>query len=241
MTSKKNNGTLLFLFLCIAGMFLIPYLSSCGKSGQATNVGLNTQLNILNLSPDVHPVNLYIDFIKQGVNTYTYPYPSGYFFLNSIDTPIQIRSALVSTVNLLSIDYALKANHKYSLFITGINADSALTYIFTADDTTAIPNVGFGKIRFINACVQSPALDLAANGTTAFTNVKYKAITNYIQLPAGNYNFQLNPTGVPGKLLPNTSVQNTTIQDGRLYTLYTYGVVDRVDSAAFGANVLTNR
>jgi len=239
---NRNNTLLGILFSFIAGIFFVPFISSCGKGGAASNVGLNTQLEILNLSPNVHPVNLYVGYLIQNSSAlYSYPYPSGYFYLNSIDTPIQIRSSLSTTVNLISVGTPLLSNHKYSLFITGLTTgDSTVTSILTLDDTVTIPKVGFGKIRFINASVLSPPIDVIANGTSAFPDTKYLQVTPYIQLPAGNYAFQMNPTGSPGTIL-TTNLAQTTIQDGRLYTLYTYGVVGRVDSAAFGAGVLTNR
>jgi len=238
---NKHNTILAFLFLFITGIFIVPMMSSCGKGAAASSIGLNTQLQILNLSPDVHPVDLYIDFIKQNVNSYFYPSASGYFYLKSIDTPIQIRSALMTTTNLLSIDYVFKANHKYSLFVTGLNVSKGVVGIVTADDTVAVPSVGFGKIRFVNASVLSPTLDVLANGTTAFSGVIYKQVTDYVQLPAGNYNFQLSPSGSPGTILSTNLPATTTIQDGRLYTIYTYGETGHTDSAAFGAGVLTNR
>jgi len=245
--SKRNN--LIFLLpVFFAGIFFVPFITSCGKGAAASNVGLNTQLQILNLSPDVQPVNLYINYINQnttntGTTTYAYPYASGYFYLSSIDTPIQIRSASITTVNLLSLDNVLLSNHKYSLFITGIYANSAVTSIFTTDDTASTPPTGFGKMRFVNASVISPNISVTVNGTaaSAFTNIAYKQISSYVLLPAGNYIFQLSPATLPGTIISTPSLQTTTVQDGRLYTLYCYGEYGHTDSSAFDANVLINR
>jgi hypothetical protein len=241
---SKNTRLVFFVPVLFAATFFVPFISSCGKNAAASNVGLNTQLQILNLSPDVHPVNLYIDFTNQNFSiTYTYPYTSGYFYLKSVDTPIQIRSALTNTINLLSINSVLKSNHKYSLFITGIRSTNTITGIVTADDTTATPPVGFGKIRYVNASVLSPNINVMVNGTLtkAFTNIKYKQITSYILLPAGNYIFQMSPVTSPGTVISTPGLQATPIQDGRLYTLYSYGEYSHTDSSAFGAGVLTNR
>jgi hypothetical protein len=245
--SKKNtlNGILL---LIITTVFLTPYLSSCGKSGNASGVGLNVQLNVLNLSPNIQPVNLYLNFIKQNSNAYYYPSSSGYFYLNSIDTPLQIRSAATTLANnnFFTINHlGFQANHKYSLFIIGSyvatdTATSTLTPIITLDDTATIPPVGFGKIRFINGALQNAIIDVSANGTPAFSAVKFATISPYIILPAGNYVFQLNQTSTPGVIL-NTSLGTTTIQDGHLYTMYSYGVPLHTDSSAFNAGIITNR
>jgi hypothetical protein len=239
MTNRKVS---VFLFLFILVVFIIPFASSCGKGGNASAVGYNTQLEILNLSPDLQPVNLYIDFLQQGTTSYSYPISSGYFYLNSIDTPIQIRSSLFTTVNLFGIDSILLANHKYSLFITGLKSDTSYTYIFTGDDFTATPNQGFGKVRFVNASLPATNLNVLANNTIAFLNIKYKAVSPYVQIPAGNYNFQITTTATPNVVLSTPTLStSTTIQDGRLYTLYSYGIINRTDTSAFGAALLTNR
>jgi Domain of unknown function (DUF4397) len=242
MADKKNNPVPGLLVLFMLGVFLTPYLSSCGKGGQASAVGLNTQLEVLNLSPDVHPINLYLHFIKQNNFPYYYPTSSGYFFLNSIDTPLQVRSASVTTQNLISIsEPGFKSNSKYTLFVTGqYSTDSTVVALLTRDDSTAIPAIGFGKIRFINLAIPNTPLDVVANGGTAFRNIGFDSISPYVQIPVGNYKFQLNPTAKPGSVL-TTTLSTTTIQDGRLYTLYSYGIVGRTDTSAFNTGLLINR
>jgi len=248
MIGKKNNTISGFLVLIIASVFLTPYISSCGKSGNASSVGLNVQFQVLNLSPNIQPVDLYLDYVKQNTNSYSYPFSSGYFYLNSIDTPLQIRSSATTLTNnnFFTINHlGFQANHKYSLFIIGSylvtdTASSTLTPVITVDDTAAIPPAGFGKIRFINGALQNAGIDVTANGTIAFSAVKFAGISPYIVLPAGNYSFQLNQTNTPGVIL-STTLGTTTIQDGHLYTMYSYGVPLHTDSSAFNAGIITNR
>jgi hypothetical protein len=247
MMNKNSSRVLVFLFLFVLGIFVLPSITSCGKKGAASNVGLNAQLEVLNLSPDLNPISLYVDYLLQnGTTQYAYPQPSGYFYLNSVDTPIQIRSALNNATNILSLSPVINQNHKYTLFIVGLSGDTSIFPIFTEDDTTGIPPTGFGKIRFVNGAVvpNVPAtgsgLDITANGTTAFSNILFRQVSNYVQLPAGNYNFNITQHSAT-VVLASTFLQNTTVQDGRLYTIYTYGVVGQADSLAFGAGILTNR
>ena len=247
MITKKNSTTNGILLLIIAVVFLTPYISSCGKSGNASSVGLNIQFEVLNLSPSIQPINLYLGYIKQNTTAYSYPFSQGYFYLSTIDTPLQIKSSTTTsaTENFITIhSLNFQANHKYSLFITGtVNADTSLSNIipiFTEDDSTAIPKVGFGKVRFVDAAIQSTGIDVTANGIIAFPAVKYGQVSPYVTLPAGNYAFQMNSTGTPTVLL-STGLGTITIQDGGLYTLYAYGIPSRTDSAAFGAGFITNR
>jgi hypothetical protein len=248
MIGRKSNTINGFLLLIMATVFLTPYLSSCGKSGNASSVGLNIQLQVLNLSPNVHPVDLYLNYVKQNTNSYSYPFSSGYFYLNSIDTPLQIRSSATTLTNknFFTINHlGFKANHKYSLYILGSyppadTANNTLTSLITVDDTATIPPAGFGKIRFINGALQNAIINVTANGTSAFNAVKFATISPYVILPAGNYAFQLSQTNTPGVVL-STTLGTTTIQDGHLYTMYCYGVALHTDSSAFNAGIITNR
>jgi hypothetical protein len=240
MANKKNRPITALLLIIIFGVFLMPYISSCGKSGSTSAIGSNTQLEVLNLSPDVHPINLYLGFVEQNTTTYSYPYPSGYFQLNTIDTPLQIRSASSSTKNLLTFDPRFQSNHKYSLFITGqYSTDSTITAVFTEDDSTATPPIGFGKIRFINLSIPNTSIDVVAGGSTVFQGIPYLVPSIYKAIPVGNYTFQFVPTGSASAL--TTTLSTATIQDGRLYTLYSYGIVGRTDTSAFNAGLLINR
>jgi len=234
----KQKGIAL-LFACFAGLLVISGILSCGKSNNVIPVGANIQFQVVNLSPDLRPINLWVGFIKRNI-AYSYPTPSGYFSMASVDTPLQIRSALanVSTANLVSIDTLLRANVKYTLFVTGLRADSTITGIFTKD-TSATSTPGRGKIRFVNASPRSPNLDVTANGTLAFTNRTYKSVSKFIEIAPGSYEFKITPTGTSTNVLK--TLPQVSVQDGKLYTIYSYGIAGRIDSAAFGAGVIANK
>jgi len=238
---KKRENIFIYLFPAIAGIFFLGCLfSSCGKTNTVLPQASNTVYQVVNLSPDLLPIDLYISLQKKNASPFTYPNPSGYFSLTSVDTPFQIRSSsvTVSTTNIFSIDTLLKNNLHYTLFISGFRATNTLKYILTTD-SASVPKGGRGKIRFINVSPNSPNLDVAANGTAAFTSQAYMKPSKYIEFPVGNYTFTVNPTGQPTTLL-QTSLPTVTVQDGKIYTLYSRGVVGRTDSAGFALSVIKN-
>jgi hypothetical protein len=239
MNKKDIKSLLFFLFMCCVGLLIIPFVSSCGKSNSTSPAGSNIQFQVVNLSPDVLPVNLWVGFTRQNSISYSYPAPSGYFSLTKIDTPIQLRSnfASVSSTNLVSLDVLLQRNVKYTLFLTGFRADSSLVPIFTVD-TASNATVGRGKIRFINASPRSAGVDVTANGTIAFSNQLYKGVSKFIEIPPGTYEFKVLPTGSTNVIADLTSI---SILDGKVYTLYCYGVSGGVDSVAFNANIINNK
>ncbi|MCC8424024.1 DUF4397 domain-containing protein [Mucilaginibacter sp. UR6-11] len=234
-----KNKVMLFLSLCCAGMMVIPFIASCGKSGSISPSSSKIQMQVVNLSPDLQPIYLYVGLIRQSQAAYSYPYPSGYFSLTNIDTPIQIRSAnsTISTTNFVSLDSVLKPNFKYTLFVTGLRADSTVTSIF-AIDTARTPTPGRAKIRFINASPRSAGFDITANGTMAFRNQTYKNISKFIEVPPGNYEFKIMPAGQTTVI---SSIPGVTVADGKVYTIYCRGVAGGADSVAFGTGVIINR
>ena len=241
--SNKNITVLLSIFGLI--FLVMPFISSCGKG---TNVGpslLNVRYQVVNLSPDLGSVDLYVKYIKVNSSSYFYPSASGYFALPSIDTPFQIRpgTTLVAgttapSYNIFTIDSLLKPNMKYTLMIVGFNKfTDSLHYIITKD-TSALPSLGRGKVRFINASPLTPVgLNVTANDSTLFSGALYRQVSAYKELPAGIYDFKIYTKGSTNIL---RDVPNVTIQDGRAYTLYTYGLTGHTDSLAFGSGFITN-
>lgn len=241
MTGNTNSSILKYLVLFIAGVLIIPQMMGCGKDTTTTSLGTNNgYLNIVNLSPNINPVNLYAQFIKQSTITYRYPNASGYFLMNIADTPLQIRPALSNTSsqsNLLTLDSALRKNVRYTWFLTGLKSDSAFTYIFTVD-SGATPAVGRSKVRLVNASPGSTGLDITANDGLLATKVLYKGVSKYVEVTSGTYNFKLSATSTPSTIL--TTMKNVTVLDGKLYTIYAYGLPSRTDTAAFNAGIILN-
>jgi hypothetical protein len=236
MKSARRN--LLIWTLCIvSGGWLCTSLTSCGKATTGSPQLLNIQYHVINLSPDLLPVNLYIDIRKVNTNPYVFGVDQGYFYLPSTDIPFQIRSAIYAGTTIFQRNDILKSGAKYTLYLIGNVANNTQTTFFTVD-TGVTPPAGTGGLRLVN--VSPPAtggLDVYANGTKAFSTVVYKQASGYINLPAGNYDMQIDAAGTTTIL---KELNPVTIQNGRLYTLYAYGYTSRADSAAFNAQVTTN-
>lgn len=259
MNKKRNYGGLkAFLFIAISGLLIMPFISSCGKGGVNSGgaTAQNIQYQVVNLSPDIGPISLYIDFRQYNNLSFFYPQATGYFVLSSVDTPFQIRSSpiqltgsiVASQIYFPSIDNTLHPNFKYTLFVYGFAADT-LRYRLLTDTSATAPPLGYGKVRIFNASPLSGAFDIYANGTTTaagqnspFRNLQYGQVSAYVLMPAGNYTFQFYPAGTNvsnGGAVG--SYQNLTVLDGRLYTLYSYGVVGHTtDSLAFGVHGIAN-
>jgi len=244
MFKKSNRGLSVFLSLFGLVFMVMPFMSSCGKSPNSNASALNIQYQVVNLNQGIGSVDLYVNFIKVNSSSYFYPNASGYFYLPSIQTPFQLRpgtsltpGTIAPSYNILTLNNVLIPNTRYTLMLMGLTKDTVYS-IFTAD-TSAIPTQGKGKIRFVNASPNNLGqVTVTANDTTAFAGVPFKTMTKFIQLTAGTYDFKMYQTGSTDVLLDKP---NVTIQDGRIYTLYCYGLANRTDSLAFGSGVITNK
>jgi hypothetical protein len=238
MTLKKNIFYSLFLLNMLA--LVLPSLVSCSKTDTATPTNSDIQLQVMNLSPDSYPVGLYQNNLRITGTNYSYNNPPAYFYLNSTAYPLQLRITRSDSLIVFNND-SLKFNNntRYSLFLIGLVADKTLKPLFTVDDTVSLPPIGKGgKLRFINASPRSKGIDIWANGSLVIKNTDFGNVSNYITLPAGNYSFRVYPTGTSENSL--TSLDRVTVQDGRLYTLYSRGMIGRTDSASFGLVITPN-
>jgi hypothetical protein len=239
MLPKKRK--LRYIYACGAMLLGLAALFSCGKDNNATANGSNVQLLIANLSPDLYPVEFYINNQRQGgTTTYGYGTTPAYFNLAITNQQLQIRSPR-RTGNIFKIDTPLRSNSRYSLYIIGLWADSTYRGIFLPDDTAQLAPVGKGgRLRFINASPGTTSYDVWANGTLAIKNVKFSAVSPYITMPAGGYTFRIFASGNTTTELASTS--NISIQEGHLYTLYTKGIPNRPasDTARLSVGYILN-
>jgi hypothetical protein len=244
MLKVNNKGLMVFLHLFGSVVLMLPLLSSCGKSTRSNAAALKIQYQIVNLNQGIGSVDLYVNFIKVNSSSYFYPNSSGYFYLPSTTTPFQIRpgtsltpGTIPPSYNILTLYNALVPNTRYTLMLMGLNKDTVYS-IFTADTSSAPPQ-GKGKVRFVNASPNNLGqITVTANDTTAFRGVPFKTMTKFIELTAGTYDFKMYQAGSSNVLLDKP---NVTIQDGRIYTMYCYGLANRTDSLAFGSGFITNK
>jgi hypothetical protein len=244
MFKKNKKGISVFLSFLGLIFLIMTFISSCGKSTNSNASALNIQYQIVNLNQGIGSVDLYVNFIKVNTSSYFYPNSSGYFYLPSTTTPFQIRpgaSLIPGTIppsaNILTLNNVLVPNTRYTLMLMGLNRDTVYN-IFTAD-TSSAPGQGKGKVRFVNASPNNLGqVSVTANDTTAFAGVPFRTMTKFIELTAGTYDFKMYQTGSSNVIFDKP---NVTIQDGRIYTLYCYGLANRTDSLAFGSGFITNK
>lgn len=271
--SKIKIPVLYLSALPLVLMLLSGVLAGCKKDSSTSTVGADVKLLINNLSADAYPVQLYVNNVPQNpvsngatlANTtytlYKYNQPSAYFSLKSSSYLPQLRATTTGQPILITVADTTKllSGHKYSLFLTGLRADSSIRYILTADDTLStahLPALGTAKMRYVNTTLRTAVngavagYDVYANGTKVFSNIRYrtdtpyKSISPYVQFPAGTYNLKFVYAGYDVNTSSNILINltNVVLQDGHLYTLYSNGITGAGnDTAAVAAAIITNK
>lgn len=95
-------------------------------------------------------------------------------------------------------------------------------------------------IRIFHASPGAPAVDIYANGTPIVKNLPYKGFTQYLPLPAGNYNITVYPSGQTTTPVLNTDLfipENTifnTAAIGTLQNISIYPIPEPVAAQNFG-------
>ncbi|RKR82207.1 uncharacterized protein DUF4397 [Mucilaginibacter gracilis] len=237
-----------FVFAILGCAFMLQVLSSCGGSSSViTAAGTNTtKLVIVNASSDVGPLTAFINSYQVGISTNTTTSAARtYFRYTDVPTYYGVGTGLLTLqlrtdhlINLTSDTLTTISGRGYSLFLVGLASIDSLSTILISDYSPT-PTLGMGKVRFLNASPRTPALNIYINGTLGFTKMTYKKVSDYIELPAGLYDFKMTATSSTSSVL--TDLSRVTVQDGRYYTLYSKGMVGRTDTAAVSLNVITNK
>lgn len=90
-------------------------------------------------------------------------------------------------------------------------------------------------VRVIHASPDAPAVDVFVDGQAALTNVAFKAISKYLELPAGAHKIAVAPTGQGEAAAVITA--NPTLEAGKAYTVAAVGQVANIKAQIYNDNL----
>jgi hypothetical protein len=82
------------------------------------------------------------------------------------------------------------------------------------------------RIRIVHASPDAPNVDIWVNGSVAVSNLAFKEATDYIALPAGDYDIAVTPTG--GTAADAVIEATLTLEGGMDYTVAAVGQVAEI-------------
>jgi hypothetical protein len=171
-------------------------------------------------SPDAPDLDILIGSTKINNSPFKYSDYSNYVTFNPGN--VQLKFATVNSQSAL-IDKALtfREDKAYSLFV--VDSLSKID-LLVVQDSLVTPAAGKARVRFLHLSPDAPAADLATTGTggtTLFTNVGFKGVTEFKEINAGSHSFEVKSAGATTVLKAATNINLT---EGRIYTFVFRGL-----------------
>lgn len=179
-------------------------------------------VSIYHAAPNAPAFDISVDGRIINNNPFEYTAYSGYLNFFTGNREITFRSMNADNA-LIDTTFNFEDGKAYSLF--AINRLSNIEALLVADSAAA-PAEGKAMVRFINLAPDAPALDLTAESTPVFTGKQFKDATQFTEIDANTYTFEVKNAGGTEAML---SARDVDILPGRFYTIITRGFVSPPD------------
>lgn len=128
----------------------------------------------------------------------------------------------------LSQRLTLDPDTQYTAWVVGSTASNSLDVVLTTDEfPAAVPGQAF--VRFLNAAPQASPLEFVADGRGYASDLNFKAVSNYITVPAGGVRFQARGAA--------EAELGVNFEAGRVYTV----VAHELSGGSLGLTIVNER
>ena len=193
-------------------------VSACSDDKDVTAPATTAELRVVHASPDAPNVDVLVDntvaltnVAYKGVSTYL-PVPSG-------NRNLKVRATGTTTV-VIDATPTLDEGSAYTVIATGPVA--SIAPLLLTDDLTS-PAAGNVRVRLVHASPAAGNVDIYVTGTThdltaatpTLANVAFRAVSDYLEVPAGTYRVRITPAGTKTVAI---DVNNVTLTAGQVRT-----------------------
>lgn len=230
-TAPKNPRIFVLLAALLAFVVLI---SSCKKNDPVEG---QAEIMIVNSASGSTAQDFYLDDAKVNSQAVAYSQNSGYITTQSGDNrKAEFKNSGTTTVTWTStVD--IDAGEKYTFFFTNSASSTSNGGLILKDDSSAPPS-GKARVRFVNlAQGYTTANLLIIGGATWAANTTFGTASSYMNVDPGTYSLQTN---LASNATTAVSLGNFTLQAGKIYTIYTRGVLNGSASTAVGASLIVH-
>ena len=180
----------------VAGVAVMG-LAACSDD-ETTAVQQVAQVRVVHASPDAPNVDVLVD---AGTALTNVPYRAASAFLEVPAGTRRLRvNATGTTTTVIDANVPLASGAAYTVLATGLVA--GIQPVVATDNLTD-PAAGQVKLRVIHAAPAAAGVDVYATApgadintaTPVLTNVPFRAVSDYLTVPAGTYQLRVTPTG----------------------------------------------
>jgi hypothetical protein len=193
-------------------------------------------VSVINASPDVQPVNFFLD--QNRANTEPISYGHGIDYIRAFTGKRIATFSLAGSGSqkLKSDTINLTAQKLYTVYLT--NVASTPDIVLFADSITR-PDAGKATIRLVNVGPDAGAVDLAIKSSTVLASGNaYKTASPFIPVQGNSaYTLEVRKAGTSTVLVTLTDVK---VNSGSVYTVWLQGLAAATDQKKLEAHVQTN-
>ena len=235
-------------FLTLAFAATTLFLTSCAKDPEVVVpvVKEYAKVMLFHGATDAGAVNLQINGVTKNLDSLKYGSATAY---NQAELTAGKKTAVVvlgakSGAKIATDSLLMNKDIGYSYFIYQENDAPKTVSVFKSVDNLALPVAGKGRLRLVHLIPDvQVGVDIELGPTTgvatdssSFKNVKFKDISNFVDVAAGSYKIYVKLTGTRQVLTQST----ITIADGKLYTLVARGYLNAIAPRGGALTVINN-
>ena len=206
-------------------------LSSCKNNDNFSKPLVVSYLNVVNASADT--LNFYLNGTRQ--NNSSSLYPGGQSFYLKVAAGLQnyqFKKAGAPNA-LFNLPLSLIDSTNYSLYIYGETVDNTF---FTRDTLSADTGKNRFQVRFVNASPDAGSLNVFVGDTLNFKTRTFKSSSVFLHGGIGIKRVRIYQTGSAIAKI-DTPI---TFQEGRIYTLFSKGLLNGKGNSIFNVRIALN-
>lgn len=181
------------------------------------------KVRFIHTSPDAPAVDIAVKGGPVLFSNVKFREAGNYLSVNPASYDLEVRLAGTNTVALSVNGVALSAGTNYSVFAVGRVSNSTLSALSAVDVKVPVVNT---QIRVAHLSPDAPNVDVWVDGNRVLTNVPFKAISDYLTVPAGSYRIQVSPAGASTPIVIDA---NVTFDGNKAYTVAATGLLGSND------------
>jgi hypothetical protein len=186
----KLSNLVVLLLNCAA----VSTLAACGGGSG----GDESRIRVLHASPDAPNVDVLIDGGKVLENV-PYPVASDFLAIDAGHRQVTVTAAGTDTAVIdARVDFAEDTDY---LIVAAGKLENIAPIVAAVD--ARLPDRGFARLRVLHSAASAPAVDVyvtaqdsgIADATPVLSNVPFRAISQYLDVPAGVYDIAVTVAG----------------------------------------------
>lgn len=198
------------LLTVIAAVAGISLLAGCDDDDSPAVAGPTASVRVVHASPDAPAVDVYADG-RRVVSAAPYQTASGFLTVAAGTRNIAVTPAGATAPRVIEADLALAQGSFTTIVAVDKLADIEPLVISESADG---PAAGFVKVRVGHVAPDVPAVDVyvtapgadLATATPTLANVPFKAVSDALSVPAGDYRIRITVAGDKGAVFDSGSV-----------------------------------